>query len=235
MTQTPEQPNPNADSWLVHQWVVAGIVSAAGRFVPVPFVDDMVRSQCRKFVIKRTLAAHGRSELYLELEALYDDGGKKGVVAGSLRTMRRVATKLVLFPVRKLAAIATSARGVPLEIMRVVLIGRTLDRRLREGNFTAADAPRLRAAFEKAFAGMDLRVVRAAMKDALAGVSGLKSAAIKSARQVAGHPDDPEAVNQAEPTVQAGATQVQQALDRPEMLELFAEFDRRVDEALARA
>jgi hypothetical protein len=234
MTQTPEQPHADADSWLVHQWVVAGIVSAAGRFVPVPFVDDMVRTQCRKFVIKRTLAAHGRSELYPELESLYDEGGK-GFVAGALGTTARAARKLLLFPVRKVVAIATSARGVPLEIMRVVLIGRTLDRRLRAGNFAAADAPRLRAAFEKAFAGMDLRVVRAAMKDALAGVSGLKSAAIKSARQVAGHPEDPEAVNQAEPTVQAGATEVQQALDHPEMLELFAEFDRRVDEALARA
>ena len=234
MAQTPEQPPPDADSWLVHQWVVAGIVSAAGRFVPVPFVDDMVRTQCRKFVIKRTLAAHDRSELYPELEALYDEGSK-GFIAGALGTTARAARKLLLFPIRKVVAIATSARGVPLEVMRVVLLGRTLDRRLRQGAFTAADAPRLRAAFEKAFAGMDLRVVRAALKDALTGVSGLKSAAVKSARQVAGHPTDPEAVNQAEPTVQAGATQVQQALDRPEMLELFAKFDHRVDEALARA
>lgn len=233
MTQTPEQPHADADSWLVHQWVVAAIVSAAGRFVPVPFVDDMVRTQCRKFVIKRTLAAHGRSELYPELEALYD-GGKKGVVGGVLSTTGRVTRKLLLFPVRKLAAIATSARGVPLEILRVVLMGRTLDRRLREGQFEATDALRLKAAFDRAFAGMDLRVVRAALSDALAGVSGWKSAATKSARQVAGRPKDPEAVTAAEPKVETGATQIQQALDRPEILELFAEFDRRVDKALAR-
>jgi hypothetical protein len=234
MAKTPDESFEDFDSWLVHQWVVAGIVSAAGRFVPVPFVDDIVRTQCRKFVMKRTLAAHGRSELYPELEALYD-GGSKGFISGALGTTARAARKLLLFPVRKVVAIATSARGVPLEVMRVVLLGRTLDRRLRQGEFTAADAVRLRTAFEKAFAGMDLRVVRAALKDALAGVSGLKSAAIKSARQVAGQPGDPEAVNQAEPTVLAGATEVQQALDRPEMLELFAEFDRRVDEAMAQA
>lgn len=74
MAQTPEQPNTAADSWLVHQWVVAGMVSAAERFVPVPFVDDMVRNQCRKFVVSRTLAAHDRSELIDEVSA----GGPAG-------------------------------------------------------------------------------------------------------------------------------------------------------------
>jgi hypothetical protein len=234
MAKSTEQPDANAGSWLVHQWVVAGIVSAAARFLPVPFVDDVVRNQCRRFVVSRTLAAHGRSESLDQLAPYYVAAGD-GCLAGCLTSTVRATTKLVLFPVRKIVALVTSARGVPLEILRVVLLGRTLDRQLQKGEIDAARAARLRVAFEQAFARLDLRVVRALTNDALSSVSGWRKAAVDSARRVLGSPDDPDVVQKAEPTVEAGAAEIQQALDRPEMLELFAEFDRRVDEALAEA
>lgn len=228
------EPLMDADAWLVHQWVVAGIVSAASRFVPIPYVDDMVRGRCRQYVVARTLAAHGRSELLDDVEPLYDSNAGKGCLGGCLGTAMKAPVKLLLYPVRKIVALVTSVRGVPLEIMRVVLLGRTLDRQLRKGEVDTDSAVKMRAAFDESFARMDFRVVKAAMNDALSSVSGWKQAAMESARQIIGQDDAPDVVADARAPVDDGARQVQQALDRPDVLELFAEFDQRFDEALAR-
>lgn len=140
----------------------------------------------------------------------------------------------------------TSIRGVPLEIMRTVLMGRTLDRVLRHepdsdesfptasSRLTTRDAEMMRAAFEETFAGMDFRVVHAAISDALRGVRGWKSSAIASAKRVAEIKDVGESELPTDETVESGASRVQAVLDRPATLELFAEFDRRFDAAIGR-
>lgn len=228
----PPESNAGRSSGLEHHWVVAGIVSAAARFVPIPFVDDVIRTRCRLYVVQRTLAAHDRSELLDDLEPLYDDT-RGGCLGGCLSSAASVPLKLLMFPVRKLVALVTSVRRVPLEIMRVVLLGRTLDRHLRQGNLDAATAGKLRVAFDRAFARMDFRVVRAATSDALSSVRGWKQSAMDAARQLIGRADTSDVVETVDAPVETGAANVQQALDRPDVLELFAEFDRRVDETLA--
>lgn len=118
--------NHSAPSTLLHHWVVAGIVSSSSRFIPVPFIDDIVRDQCRRYVVSRTLAAHDQRNSMGVLKPFYANEG--GCIAGCLGQLAMAPLKLLLFPIRKVIALVTSVRGVPLEIMRMVLLGRTLDR-----------------------------------------------------------------------------------------------------------
>lgn len=226
-----ESPTPKP---LLHHWIVAGIVSASARFIPIPFVDDVVRDQCRRYVVSRTLSANGSDIAISELKPFYASGGG-GCLAGCIGTLAKAPVKLLLFPVRKIMALVTSVRGVPMEVMRMVLLGRTLDRYLRERNvFATVDrATKMRTAFDDSFARMDFRVVRAAIADALSSISGWKSAAIKSAEGIAGPKDaEKDGLNETE-AVAIGANQIEEVLQRPETLRLFAEFDQRFDETLA--
>jgi len=195
-------------------------------------VDDLVREQCYRFVVSRTLAAHPGAGTLDDWKPYYTTGG--GCVAGCAGKILRAPLKLLLFPIRKIITIVTSVRGVPLEVMRTVLLGRTLDRvvRAQERPPSADQAAAMRRAFEESFARMDFHVVRAAMADALRGVNGWKSASLAMAKRVADSTRSNGESMQTEPPVDAGATEVQAVLERPETMELFAEFDRRFDEAV---
>lgn len=235
MTRNADPPSDQgASSWLTHQWVVAGIVSASSRFIPIPLIDDAVRDQCRRFVVSRTLAAHDSSVTLDTLRPYY--GSNEGCLGGCAAGMLKAPLKLLLFPIRKIVSIATSFRNVPLEITRTVLMGRTLDRYLtvHELDPDSMAPSSMRVAFDQAFAYMDFRILRAAMADALSSVSGWKAAAVKSAKKVAGSRDAAEHGIDAADDVQSGATKIQEVLRRPETLSLFDEFDRRFDELLAR-
>ncbi|NND97742.1 MAG: hypothetical protein HKN47_10485 [Pirellulaceae bacterium] len=219
-----------SSSWLTHQWVAAGIVSSASRFIPIPFVDDIVRGQCHRFVVARTLAHHNREDLLANLKPYYSPAG--GCLSGCLGTIARAPLKLLFFPIRKVIAIVTSVRGVPLEITRTVLLGRTLERSLREPNWdlTSEHAERMRHAFDTAFHRMDFRVARAAMSDALSSASGWKTAAIASAKRIVDRPDEIPSEMVVESAVDDSAKNIEAVLERPEFLALFDEFDRRFDE-----
>lgn len=219
--------------WLQHQWVMAGVVASAARFVPIPFVDDVVRAQCRRFVVSRTLAAAGSSLSTASLKPLY--GGSGTWVARSLDAIAKVPLKLLLFPVRKMVAIATSLHGVPMEIMKTVLLGRTLRRQLSSGQMVPGRAEAMRVALDDAFARMDFRALRAAIMDALRGVRTWKASAIKSARRLSSSTSASEATMPADDGVELSAARIEKILERPETLRLFEEFDRRFDEAYARA
>ena len=221
-------------SSLLHHWVVAGIVSASSRFIPIPFVDDVVRDQCRRYVVSRTLAAHDTELTTKDLKPFYDGGG--GCLSGCVGMIVKAPLKLILFPIRKVVAVVTSVRGVPLEVTRTVLLGRTLDRYLSEQKAVASPEhlAKMNKAFEESFKRMDFHIVRAAIGDALSGVSGWKSGAKKSAKAVAGPKDAEEDGLNATEDVEAGADKVEEALQQPEMLSLFAEFDQRFDETLDR-
>lgn len=228
-TDEPFTPSP-----LLHHWIVAGIVSASARFIPIPFVDDIVRDQCRRYVVSRTLAANGSKITTTEIRPFYATDG--GCLAGCLGTVAKAPLKLLLFPIRKVIAVVTSVRGVPLEVMRTVLLGRTLDRCLREQKVMATPdhSAKMRAAFEESFARMDFRVVRAAITDALSGIADWKTGAMKSAKQVAGPKDvEKDGLDETE-SVATGAAKIKEVLQRPETLRLFAEFDQRFDESFAR-
>jgi len=217
--------------WLINQWAMAGIVSAASRFIPVPYAEEAVRYRCRRFVVSRTLASNKSSVSADTLQPYYDTDGFFNSWTSKIV---RAPFKLLLFPIRKAVRIITSVRNVPLEIIQIVLLGRTLDRCLQKTALTLdqAAAKRMRKAFDVAFSGMDFYVVRAALIDALKSVSGLKSAAVAMAKRVSTKEEPSPETLQPSDKVESGASSVQSVLDRPETMVLFAEFDRRFDEAM---
>lgn len=222
----------HTSDWLTHQWVVAGIVSASSRFIPIPFVDEIVRDQCRRLVVSRTLAAHDTKVSLDDLKPYYASGG--GCLVGCASLVVRAPLKLILFPIRKVVALLTSVRGLPLEVMRTVLLARTLDRYLHDGKLVGEpiQSAKMRTAFDEAFARMDFRVIRAAMVDALSGVKGWKVSAMESAKRVAG-PRNAEAEGlDASEDVEEGASKIEELFAQPETLKLFAEFDQRFDERM---
>jgi len=227
----PNRVHADRTDWLQHQWLIAGIISSAARFVPIPFIDDAIRSQCRRFVVSRTLAASEASLLASELQPLY--GGSTGCVEGCFGLVAKAPLQLLLFPIRKVASILTSVRGVPLEIMRMVLLGRTLRRQLAVGTVDPNQIATMRLAFDESFSRMDFRVTRAAITDALRSVQNWKASAVESARTLSATPGGDDNLP-ADAKVQTTATKVQAALDRPETIKLFEEFDQRFDAAFNR-
>lgn len=225
--------------WLLQQWIVAGIVSASATFLPVPLVDDYLQAKCRRFAVQKTLQAHGLRADADRFESYFDGSGGFFSSLGSMAL--KAPLKLALFPIRKPLRIIRSVRDVPLEIIRTVLIGRTLDRFLsaRRSQTQSANTPvldaaliaDLRRAFDKAFARMDFHVVRAATKDAFMASTRLLSAVVAARKRA---PEESELLNdlQKDPAVEAEAEKVKAQMTKPEMLSLFREFDARFDKAL---
>lgn len=217
-------------AWLTHKWVVAGMVSASARFIPVPFVDDIVRERCRQFVVSRTLEAEQSPTSIRDLEPYYAD--RRGYLGGCLRMLIKVPLKLLFFPIRKFLALITSVHGVPLEITRTVLLGRTLQRHLRQQpKIDISEALRMREAFDLAFARMDFRALRAALSDAYRSVQGGKAAGIEMARKVATDRAAADGEIEVDDSVQQSASRLEQVFSMPETARLFEEFDRRFDDA----
>ncbi|WP_231744069.1 hypothetical protein [Stieleria neptunia] len=201
-------------------------------------MDDVIRDRCQRYVVAKTLAAHDAQSCLDQVRPYF--GSSAGCVSGCLAMIAKASLKLLLFPIRKVVRVLTSVRGVPLEITRMVLLGRTLDRKLQSGEVpTTAEAERMRVAFEAAFARMDFRAVKAVVNDSLNQVGGWKDAAIAVARDVLDTTADPDKRDLAAdpienaPQVEEGAKRVDEAMHDPAMLQLFADFDQRFDSEYA--
>lgn len=238
-TNTPPDPTvPEPPRGLVREWTACALVRAATRFLPVPVLDDAVAERATRIVVSRTLRSQGRDYPVTALEPLYADGGR------GRRFLRRAARKVVLFPVRKYTKIITAVHGVPNDVSRVLLLGRATHRRLALGELAGDDrallereATEVRAAFDKVVDEMDLRLLRGAIGDALGQVKDLTGGVVSFARRrfTRGSDEAEVAAQQPDGAVAEGTEQVQQALERPEVVRLLAEFDRRMDARLAGA
>jgi len=222
------------------QWIIAGIVSASARFIPVPFLDEIVQNRCRRYAVKTAIESHPVDVKLSALAPYYSDSS--GCLTGCLGMIIRLPLKLILFPFRKIILVVTSVRGVPLEIMRVYLLGRTLDRYLNDGSLGQAEnslrvddqayATRMRSAFDQSFARMDMHVVLAAMKDATGGFTELSSAAVVGFKSVFDRNNKSARAFVAEPEVKAEASKIEESFARAEMVALFEKFDLRFDNAM---
>lgn len=227
------------EPFLLSQWAVCGIAAAAARFVPVPLLDDVIRQRAAQVAVVRTLRAHGRDVPAELLEPLWAE--QEGQRSGRRRRLRAVARRLLLFPVRRFVAVFGAVRGVPTDVMRVVLLARTVDRRLDQGALTGPDrlpeeAAALRRAVDEAIEGMDLRLLTAALGDGLSHSRGLSSAAIALARRrftTADPEGDPESGLAPDAPVAEGAQRVTEVLRRPDVAQLLDRFDAQVDAQLA--
>lgn len=214
----------------MHQWIAAGILAASSRYVPVPFLDDLMIERCRKFVVSKTLAAHGIDSQLNQYESYYTDS--TGWLSGCLTAIVKAPIKLLLFPFRKIISVLTVVRSIPKEITKTVLLGRTLDRCLARGDeIDSRRAKQMKDAFDSSFRRMDFRAVTAAVRDALSHIDHWKKAAQSDVKSTA-KSELPPSELKTSAKVESSADEVQQALDRPDILELFAEFDKRFDAAL---
>ena len=224
------------EPFLQTQWAVCGIAAAAARFLPVPLLDDVVRRRAAQVAVVRTLRAHGRDLPSELVEALWEepDGARRGLRG----RLRGVPARLLLFPVRKYAAVFGAVRGVPNDVARVVLLARAVERRLQLGELVSydrapAEAAALRRAVDEAVDGMDLRLLTAALSDALSRSRGLPAAAEAFVRDRLGG-GEPDSDVRADGALAEGAAQVTEVLRRPEISSLLDEFDAQVDARLAR-
>lgn len=225
---------------LTHEWTLCAIAAAVARFVPVPFVDDIIREQAARVAVSRTIRAHGYTFSSKRVSALYADQG--GCIEGCLWFLVKLPLKLILFPIRKIVSVVTAIHGVPTDLARVLLLARTTDRCLSNGLLKDSDeqtqkleATRVRAAFDLAFSSVNLKMFSAAIADALSQVKGLAKAAMRYAQKVFGQRRDADATNlEADPAIEEGAKKVEEVLARPEIIAFLEEFDAKFDEALAK-
>jgi hypothetical protein len=230
---------------LIGEWAVCAIAAAAARFIPVPLLDDAVKFRAIRIAVLRTLRANGRTYSSDVVEPLYAgvDAASSGMVRRAFRYLATVPRRVILFPIRKYVALFGSVRGVPTDVMTVVLLARTVHRCLVEGRLADADQDRLRAeavqiraAFDRALDGMDLRLFTGALSDGLSQGRGLTSAAVAYARKTFGRSDgDSQSAGELAPggAVGAGAEQIEQVMRRPEIARLISEFDATFDAELA--
>jgi hypothetical protein len=224
------------EPFLQTQWAVCGIAAAAARFLPVPLLDDVVRRRAAQVAVVRTLRVHGSAHPSELFEALWDD--REGARRGWRGRLRGVPKRLLLFPVRKYTAVFGAVRGVPNDVARVVLLARTVDRRLELDELSSADrvpgeARALRRAVDEAIDGMDLQLLTAALADGLSRSRGLTTAAMAFVRRRL-RTDEPDADVPADGALADGAARVTEVLRRPEISSLLDRFDAQVDERLAR-
>ena len=79
---------------------------------------------------------------------------------------------------------------------------------------------------------MDMHVMLAAMKDATGEFTELRSAAIIGFKSVLDRRRESAGGFVAEPEVKAEATRIQESFSQAEMVTLFENFDRRLDNAM---
>jgi hypothetical protein len=185
------------------------------------------------------------------VEALYAgvDAASAGIARRAFRYLGTVPRRVVLLPVRKYVALFGAVRGVPTDVMTVILLSRTVHRCLVQGRLEgkdeahlSAEAMQIRSAFDEALDGMDLRLLTSALSDGLSQGRGLTSAAVAYARNNFGRGhDDSDGPDQAEAglspggAVGEGAVQVDEVLRRPEIARLITEFDAHFDAVLAKS
>ena len=199
------------ESSLLSTWAVCGIAAAAARFLPVPLLDEL-------------------------LAPLW--GEPDGRPSGLRRRLRALPARVLLFPLRKYRALFGAVRGVPTDVMRVVLLARTVERRLEHGELRDRDrlpdqSRALRRAVDEAIDGMDLRLLTAALADGLSQTRGLSASAVAFARRRA--QADPEVQVDPDGPIADGAQRVTEVLRRPEITSLLERFDREVDGRLSPA
>lgn len=222
--------------------LLLALLHAACRFVPVPLADDWLQTAVAKQLVRRALAAQGRSYPVDHVRPLFDPSG--GCLAGCLGALPKLLLKVLLFPLRKILAWLGAVRGVTSDLTTMLLLSRSIDRSLARGRLFGpseialhSEALAIRTAFDSALVSTDLHLTRAALRAVLAGSKGLLLSAARAARSAfaQGAPQEVEgSIPEAErPAVVEGTTRLEAALATPEISAEILAFDQRFDGALS--
>jgi len=218
---------------------------AASRFVPIPFVDDLLPERLRRRMVQQLLRQAGRSYSAKKVAPIYADPG--GCVAGCIGWAILLPFKLLLYPIRKILAVIGAAREVSQRMVTTFLLGRTvarvLDRGLLLEGTPDADldqqAKRFRACFDRTLESTNTTIFGSPLEAALSSSRGLVRAGAKLGRRLSqrseaepGDPAEPADLPAADRSVIERVTGVvQSVLERPEVIAMIADFDARFDAA----
>lgn len=228
----------------------SGLLGGLTCFVPIPFLDDYLEAKVRHFMVASLLRMAGRTYRAGHLAPLWE--GAEGCLGGCVGFVLKLPWTLTVKLVKKLfkaAVVVFLVRDAALHVAETVLLGRVVHRLLGRGAFPEGkekepglalreEAREVRRAFDQAFAGSDLRLLRGAFEDALRGVSGLRRSGARAVRAMfGGRKTDAEAPRElpeaSRPAVDSGVEGVEAALARPEVARFLEVFDQRFDDALS--
>ena len=212
--------------------ILAGILFAAARFMPVPLLDDLVRRQVARWMVKG--AAPDLSAA--ALRPLSD--AEPGCLPGCLGRLAMLPIQLLLFPFRKVLAILRGARWVSRDLAEMVLLGRVIDHArstglLSEGPQLEARARELRTAFDVAFHATDAQLLSTLLGAAVGPLRGLVSAAMRTLRRLRrARAEEPRPEGADAAVLDASVGRIEAALRSPPMRAFLADFDARFLENL---
>ncbi|MFO0629687.1 MAG: hypothetical protein U0325_29195 [Polyangiales bacterium] len=221
--------------------VLAALLYFAARFVPVPLLDDVARAQVATWVVVRAAAKRGVPIARAQLAPLGEDS--RGLLRGCLGALVRLALAVVLFPVRKVAALVFGVRNLVRDVLEVVLLARAVDRALDAG-LLRSDAPeaeqraaalRVRGAFDRAFEGTDLTLLQRALLAAKVPLGAVIPAALRRLRALRGQGEATTAnalPAGGDDTLERESDRVGDALSSPAVRETLRAFDARMDQEL---
>ncbi len=228
----------------------SALLGGLTRFVPVPLLDDYLEAKVRHHMVHSLLRMAGRTYRSGHLAPLWE--GAEGCLGGCVGFVLRLPWTLTVKLVKKLFKtflVVLVVREAALHVAETLLLGRAVHRLLSAGAWPEGkqhepglalreEAREVRRAFDRAFSGADLRLLRQALEEVLRRVSGLPRAGARAVRAMfGGKKTDAEAPRDlpeaARPAVDSGVEEVEAALAHPEVAGFLEEFDRRFDEALA--
>lgn len=217
--------------------VLCALLHAAARFVPLPFLDDILRERVRQYLVSRLFRGSGRGTgKSSQVPALWRDPDSS-CASGCASLVWRVPLAIILFPIRKIVSLVRAIRGFSQDVTQSLFFGRGVERALGRGLFAndlPSDAIVVRRAFDQAIVGVDTQLVSSALQTALAGIKGLPAAALRAARSL-GKRDETEKEPEESPELERGMGAVAEVMARPDVARVIAEFDARFDSALPSA
>jgi hypothetical protein len=153
---------------LDHRVARAAAIHGAASLLPIPLLDEWIAARARRDVVEAVLREEGRARPVQELAPLYEDQGT------FLQGCLMLPVKLILIPIKKILRtifFVLAIRAVSLEVAYVLHFARAIERCLERGLFpddqplpvVREQAGRVRVAFERSFAGVDLLALRHAL------------------------------------------------------------------------
>lgn len=218
--------------------LLSALLFSAGRFVPLPIVDDLVREQVSMWMLRRLCERAGAPVPRRHLGPL---ASRQDGCAGCLGSALLVPVRLILFPIRLLVSVVLGARNLTRDVTEIVLLSRVTERALREGWIDpgkSEDAQRtecliLRRALDRALRGTHLTVMTAALRAALGPLGRIAIAGVGALRRFR------RAGGEAAPEVPAGspiaesATALERVLALPDVKAALDHLEQRFETMLA--
>ena len=222
---------------IAHKALLAGLC----QFIPVPFVDDLLGDRVRRSMVEQLLERRGRTFEVSAVKPLYAGPAKSG-----LSRVTGFAKSLIFKPVKKLLRtvfIFVTIRRSVLDVAGMLLLGRSLDRRLAAGAFAnGTPEEQLReeaAALEAAVRGvLDsperrglVRLVRGSFR--ALRKEGVDGPPTPDALDAAGGDPEEALSPQQKRRLSSASTRLSEELERQASEGLLASLDAAVDARLA--